>query len=68
MDCDVLLIIFIKNQFIMKRNDLYSLIDVLNTYKNNNLGLHLIADDCKILAEKLRKICKKYNIQEFEDE
>lgn len=52
----------------MKKNDLYSLIDVLDTYKNNNLGLHIVGDDCKMLAEKLRKICKKYNIKEFEDE
>jgi len=51
----------------MKKNDLYSLIEVLDTYKNNNLGLHIVCDDCKMLAEKLRKICKKYNIKEFED-
>lgn len=51
----------------MKKNDLYSFIDALETYKNSNFGLHLVADDCKILAEKLRKICKKYNIKEFEE-
>ena len=52
----------------MKKNDLYSFIEVLDTYKNGFLGISLIPDDCKLLSEKLKKVCQEYGIKEYEEE
>lgn len=51
-----------------KKNDLYAFIDILDTYKQSNFGLILVAEDCRILMEKLKRVCEKYNINEYEEE
>lgn len=45
---------------------LLSLINLFDTYKNNELGLHIPGDDCMVLLTGLKKLVEKYNIN-FED-
>ena len=51
-----------------KKNPIYSFIALLDIYKNNELGLNISADDCRILSEEFNKICIKYNINEYEED
>ena len=42
---------------------LLSLINLFDIYKNNNFGLHIPGDDCKLFAEELKKLIEIYNIK-----
>ena len=44
---------------------LVSFVDLLNRSKTNVLGLMFSANDCKLLAEKLEILIKKYKIDEI---
>ena len=45
---------------------LLSLINLFDTYKNTELGLHIPGEDCMVLLIALKKLVEKYNIN-FED-
>lgn len=51
----------------MKKNDIWALIEVLDTYKQGFDGIHIPPDDCKLLSDKLKAICNKYNIPEYDE-
>ena len=42
---------------------LLSLISLFDIYKNNDFGLHIPGDDCKVLSEQLKKLIEIYNIK-----
>ena len=44
-------------------NILLLLINLFDTYKNDNFGLHIPGDDCKFFSDQLKKLIEIYDIK-----